>query len=127
MNTFQIALTAGIILTAIILTREAAGWRLPGSTVSRRQRIIRTCSGVTLILLLGLILTGDVLGVISTANTHKTVRQALVAIAYVSACVGAGCLLVVLALLDFQEVLRAYRRSRREMREELQRKDVRGQ
>ena len=127
MSAFQIALTAGIILAAIVLIKEAAGWRIPGRGISRRHRIIRACSGVTLILLLGLLLAGDVLGVISTVDTHRTAGQTVVAITYLSACVGAGCLLIVLALLDFREVLRAYRQSLRDMREELQRKDVRGQ
>ena len=79
-----------------------------------------------MVLLLSLILADSIVGVLIAPGIRGIVRNPRLAIAYVSAYMGLACLLVVLALLDVKEVLRAARLNRQRIREDLHGKDRRG-
>ena len=119
----QIALIAGIVITAAALINEVVGWRRRTSAVSGRQMTLRVCAGLLLIALFGLVLAGSVVGVFVIPRPGQAVKNLIPTIAYLCACLGVACLLVLIALLDIREVLRTYKRDWREMRRDLERKD----
>jgi hypothetical protein len=127
MYAFRIALLAGIAATAILVIHEAVAWNRRGSSLSRRQMIIRVTSGILLICLLGLLFSGSILGVFGFLNPHEKVKNPVRVITFLSLYVGLGCALVVLALLDIREILKNYQRELRDARRDLGEKGGRKQ
>jgi hypothetical protein len=127
MQILRVALLAGIVFTAIFVIIEVIGWRTRNSVVSSRQRLIRVSCGLTLICLLGLVLAGNILGILFTTDTTSMSKNPLLTIAYGSACIGIACLLVVLALLDIKEGIQSYRRNFTGVHIDIEGKDGRSQ
>lgn len=119
MHILRIALVAGMVVTALAVIHEVA--RRTG--ISRRQRILRICSGVAMIVLLGLILVGNVFGILFASTEEMLTKPKLLTLAYGFACLGIGLLLVVFALVDILETLRTWRRKMSEMRGEFHKRD----
>ena len=131
---FRVILLVGIIFVGGLIVSQILGWRRGNTLVSPRLRLLRISSGITLLVLLGLILAGNILGIVFTPDTDTLVknRQMIgVTIAYASLVIGLACLLVVLALLDIREVLTSYKDDRKDVRRhvatDLDRKDGQGQ
>ncbi|MDO8684281.1 MAG: hypothetical protein Q7N50_12455 [Armatimonadota bacterium] len=120
----RIVLLAGIILTTFLVINEVLSWRR-NSSLSSRQRFIRVSSGITLICLLGLVLAGNILGILFTANTEEALRHPILALVFGFIAIALAFILVALALLDIREVLETYKRKRREMRTDMRGKDGR--
>lgn len=116
---FRVILLAGIVFVTFLVINEVLGWRRSQPLVSGRQRLLRVCSGITLILLLGLTLAGNILGIVFTSDPHSLVQDRKLlpaALGYASLVMGLALLLVVLALLDIREVIKNYRASRGQLR-----------
>jgi Na+/proline symporter len=129
MPILRIVLLVGIAFTAFLVVNQILSWRRD-SLLSTRQKWIRVISGITLILLLGLILAGNIFGIIFTSDKESLVKNpdlVVITIAYGSLVAGLACLLLLLALLDIREVINIHRRTGMEARARLGRKDGRGQ
>jgi hypothetical protein len=113
MTLFRTALLAGIALMAGLVAVQFISWRGPGCGIPLRQKIARTCFGVIFICLLGLVLAGNICGILFTDNRADLVGHPALTFMYGLACMGLGFLLVGLALFDVRETLRAYRRDSR--------------
>ena len=127
---FRIALVAGIVLTAILVLYQIGARRTGRSDLTGRQMVIRVISGVTLLLILILVLTGNIVGIVFTTEQQhlaKNQHMLVVTIAYASLIAGLSCLLLLLALLDIREVAKAHKEARMGARASLRRKDGRDQ
>ncbi|MDO8588137.1 MAG: hypothetical protein Q7T82_14010 [Armatimonadota bacterium] len=132
MYIFRIILLIGILFVGYLVVNQIR--RRGNAGISPRQRLLRISSGITLIVLLGLVLAGNILGIVFTSDTDTLVRNRHmigVTIVYASLALGLACLLVLLALLDIREVLTSYKEDRKNARRgmvsDLKRKDGQGQ
>jgi hypothetical protein len=127
---FRIVLAAGIVLTAVLVVNQILARRAGRLDLTGRQMVIRISSGVTLILIFAVVLTGNILGIVFTTGSQhlaKNPRLLTVTIAYASLIAGLSCLLLFLALLDIHEVAQMHRQARIDARAGLRRKDGRDQ
>jgi hypothetical protein len=127
---FRIVLAVGIILTAILTLNQIRARRAGRLDLTGRQVVIRVTSGVTLIVILGLVLIGNYLGILFTLEPQSLAKDPhllVVTVAYACLIAGLACLLLFLALMDIREVTKLHRQARIDSRAGLRRKDGRDQ
>jgi hypothetical protein len=99
-------LVIGMLLVTLFLVYEVQGWRAGRRIVTPAQKSLRIASALLMLAVLAMILAGDA----------WLVRFGPLAVmAYWALCFALAVALLLLALLDFRELGRAYRELRRRM------------